>query len=97
MSDKVKNSEWSFSRVITAGDVILFLSLVATALGILVEGVRLQDKVDNHEVRITKAEDRIERDAIAITQQGTAIAVITSHQDDPNHGVSHLRTIKGDQ
>lgn len=88
MSEKEKSEKnvWQFDKKISIGDVLIILTLIAMA-------VHLQDRVDNHEVRLNKVEAKVEQHDTKINEHGTQLAVIVSHGDQ-NHGATQLRNIK---
>jgi hypothetical protein len=68
--EKEKSNSWRFSREISLGDIMLILPIIWLAAG-------LQFKVEDHEKRITAAEQIIDKHEQRLGEHDTAIAVLT--------------------
>ncbi len=72
-NDKSHHNRWRFSKEITLGDLMLALTV---GLPLIIAAVRLSDRVEDHERRISANETAIAEHATRLAQQDTAIAVL---------------------
>jgi hypothetical protein len=72
-NEKSNSNRWRFSKEITLGDLLL---AVTVGLPLVIAAVRLSDRVEDHDRRLSASETAIAEHATRLSRQDSAIAVL---------------------
>lgn len=78
--DESNANRWRFSKEITLGDLMLAITV---GFPLIVAAVRLSDRVEDHDRRISAAETAVSQHTARLAQQDTQIAVLQAEGRAP--------------